>query len=291
MGIGNMGIGNMGNGGGPGGSGTFFADRVDLPFVTAEHPAGSPIARHRAMDIEAYPLRNWSPEWYSWVVLSQFVKTKWDGFELRPRWARKGWDSTDAQDHANTELDGLVAAARDERANALGEILSQTDEFNSYFLNLMSASSGYPATAKFLVIVNFIAGFCAMHYKGKYQRPRPTMLCPALLPPIAIPAHASFPSGHSTAAHLMAFCLTDLFHDRPHRQLMQNDFLALADRIARNREIAGVHYPSDTQAGIDLAGHAFKLLPHIAPLQKNEKPGPEQSWYTLALDAARTEWV
>jgi hypothetical protein len=32
---------------------------------------------------------------------------------------------------------------------------------------------------------------------------------------------------------------------------------ALANRIGRNREVAGVHYPSDTRAGQQIADEAF----------------------------------
>ena len=35
---------------------------------------------------------------------------------------------------------------------------------------------------------------------------------------------------------------------------------AMAQRIARNREVLGLHYPSDSQAGKDLAEFTFPLL-------------------------------
>jgi hypothetical protein len=34
----------------------------------------------------------------------------------------------------------------------------------------------------------------------------------------------------------------------------------MAQRIARNREVLGLHYPSDSQAGKDLAEFTFPLL-------------------------------
>src|SRR3954452_18457385 len=107
-----------------------------------------------------------------------------------------------------------------------------------------------------LRIANFIGGYCAMYYKGLFQRPRPSMVWPPLLPPIAVPGHASFPSGHSTQAHLIQLCLKDVLANRPDLATLVDDALILADRIACNRELAGLHYRSDPVAGATLAGKA-----------------------------------
>ena len=197
------------------------------------------------------------------------------------------------------ELNDLLDAAREERADALDEIISQHDEFASYFLNLMSAESGYPATAKLLTIVSFIGGFCGMYFKGKYRRPRPTMLCPALLPPLGVPGHASFPSGHSTQGHLMALCLQDALGEQASDDV-KNNLQTLADRIARNREIAGLHYPSDSEFGKRLASGIRDLLMISKDQKAVVSPGdaikPENAllyneWYQSALKAARAEWT
>ena len=277
--------GNEGNAGNAGNSssasgGWFFADRVDLPFVTVTDGASNPISDQR-IDVATYPLRNWSADWYAWLALTEFVGSNWQGFNLLPSWADPSppyWDSVIAHNHIREELDDLVTAAQDERADALDEILSQADEFTSYFMNLMTTRpTAYPGTFRVLNIASLVALFVSMYYKGKYRRPRPSELCPALLPPIVVPGHASFPSGHSTQAHLMAFCMGDVFINLAQHQPMLDDLGVLADRIARNREIAGLHYPSDSQAGVALAGQIQPLL-------------STNSWYSSALAAARQEW-
>jgi membrane-associated phospholipid phosphatase len=178
-----------------------------------------------------------------------------------------------------------VTAAANERADALSEILSQSNEFTSYFLNMMTARPGaYPATTKVLGIANLVGTFVAMYFKGRYARPRPSQLCPALLPPIVVPGHASFPSGHSTQAHLMALCMSDVFNGLPQQATMLDDLWTLADCIARNREIAGLHYPSDTTAGVAIA-HCIQALLNQA------LPTGQPTRYQLTVAAAAQEWV
>ncbi len=259
-----------------------------MPFVTIERPQGNPISANRCW-IATYPKKVWTTEWHSWLVLTEFVKDYgWDEFKLLPEWAETApgsnqadWISARAKDCVGKELDLLVSAARDERPDALGEIIAQSGEFVSYFLNLLSIPDSYPNTARLLRIASFIAGFCAMYYKGKYARPRPSMVCPALLPPISVPGHASFPSGHSTQAHLIAFCIEDLLAGKAAYQPILDDLKTLADRIARNREVAGVHYASDTKAGVDLA---TKIRGRLNQLQT------AGSWYQQAFAAAVAEW-
>lgn len=278
--------GFMGSGGGAGRG--FIPDRVSLPFVTIDFSPGNPVSDQR-INVRAFPERNWAPEWYSYLVLAEFVSdTVWDNFDLLPPWAPGGAWPPATDPNVRDELDNLVTAAQDDRPDALAEILAQADEFGSYFLALLTASNGYPATTKILNIASFVAGFCAMFYKGLYARPRPSMLCPALLPAVLVPGHASFPSGHSTQAHLMALCMGDVLTGLPQMPAMQNDLTALADRIARNREIAGVHYPSDSAAGVMLATDINPLLQSLLTPRSDGTPNP--SWYRKAMTAAQQEW-
>lgn len=53
----------------------------------------------------------------------------------------------------------------------------------------------------------------------------------------------SFPSGHAAGAAYMASILSNKY---PHRK---TELMSMADKIANSRVIAGVHYPSDIEAG------------------------------------------
>ena len=92
-----------------------------------------------------------------------------------------------------------------------------------------------------------------LHQKLLYNRARPFQYFPELDPPIC-PAHASYPSGHSTSAHGLAYLLDaalDVPGD-PHRR-ERDEISRIAFRVAENREVAGVHFRSDTEAGMALA--------------------------------------
>ena len=301
--------GNAANIGGSGNStsvsvGWFFADRLNLPLVTEPDTGPNAPALPVAIgalpiiDVPRFPVRNWSADWYAWLALNEFAGTNWKNIDptsappgVAGAWPWPGWVPYTLPVNWSTlnaanpgivqgEINGLVIAASNERADALAEILSQRDEFISYFLNMMTAQPGsYPATTKILGIASLIGTFVAMYFKILYNRPRPSQLCPALLPPIEIPGHASFPSGHSTQAHLMALCMNDVLNSLLQQNTIVDDLWTLADCIARNREIAGLHYPSDTAAGVALAYWTHYLLNSAG-----------QTHYQQAVNAAAGEW-
>jgi PAP2 superfamily len=319
--------GNSANAGGAGNAtsvskGWFFADRVDLPLVTALDSGPLAVAGQAIGDltitanVARYPARNWSAEWFTWLALIEFSATNWRTIQpdslpsapfnqnYWPSWVPSpppsttpliDWSTLSLPD-IQQEVTDLVTAAANERSNAMDEILSQADEFISYFLALLTANpGGYPQTTKVLTIASQVGTLVAMYFKGLYKRPRPSELCPALLPPIAVPGHASFPSGHSTQAHLMALCINDIFDTLPQQGTVLEDAWTLADRIARNREIAGVHYESDTNAGKAIALAVLPTLQASVPifLAGTSRGGASltgTSLYQHAVALAREEW-
>ena len=118
-----------------------------------------------------------------------------------------------------------------------------------------------------------------MHFKNdpggsKPPRARPSQVCPALMPPVPVPGHPSFPSGHATQAMLMALCAeaalakSTVIIPTPLQDAWRPLLQTLAGRIARNREIAGLHFESDTNGGLELAAEAFKKLSAGAKFKK-----------------------
>jgi hypothetical protein len=63
----------------------------------------------------------------------------------------------------------------------------------------------------------------------------------------------SFPSGHAAATRLMALKMSDKFPS------LKTDLLKLGDQIAKSRVQAGLHFPSDIEAGKALGECFFEL--------------------------------
>ena len=115
------------------------------------------------------------------------------------------------------------------------------------------------------------------------------------MPPIDPPGHAAFPSGHATQARLIARCLERVMPvniipvNGGVQQPQDGPLRRMADRIARNREVLGLHCPSDSVAGQTLADQTFPLMIGLPALANP----PLANVPTLAnvITVARREWA
>jgi membrane-associated phospholipid phosphatase len=151
-------------------------------------------------------------------------------------------------------------------------------------MGLLTITPGsHPNTYRVLHAASLIGSYAVLYYKGLRGRPRPSQLRPALLPPIPVPGHASWPSGHATQAWLMMLSIEYVLNgvvtagDFP---VISSNLRTLATRIARNREIAGLHYPSDSNHGRALAG---TIAPFLTGMGAN-------TWFGKAVTDAQGEW-
>jgi hypothetical protein len=220
------------------------------------------------------PPRGWDPAHYQIVLLTEFAKA---------------WSPTPGLDMAlNGILTSALLAANQAaekrnliamiefRAGALSEVVSQMNSFDAWFQGALGYTPAtHPCTNFLYQGAMRAAEFAAMHYKNKFQRARPSQLWPELMPPVAVPGHASFPSAHSTQTHAIAKVLTKVASGVvPSADDITN---RLAQRISRGREVLGLHYPSDTVAGEYVANSvaaAYLACPTVARL----------------VVAARNEW-
>lgn len=99
-----------------------------------------------------------------------------------------------------------------------------------------------PVTSRVLQNVIQDATYYFFSLKAQFNRARPYHLEPRLQN-LEAPGHASYPSGHSSASHVHAYLLAYMFSE------YQDQFLSNAYDMAFSREIRGVHYPSDSEAG------------------------------------------
>lgn len=149
------------------------------------------------------------------------------------------------------------------------EIVAYGSKFGSS--TLKEITTGRPTTTK---LVDFLLNTSArviLEQKQHFDRVRPSYLDTTLTIAIDVPGHPAYPSGHSTQANLIASTLSELDPKNT------GEYFASAASIARNREIAGLHYPSDTVAGRLLADQLHTIL----------KSDPA---YQNLLTEARLEW-
>jgi membrane-associated phospholipid phosphatase len=98
-----------------------------------------------------------------------------------------------------------------------------------------------------LGVVSYVAaeGLSAM-LKGAFDRPRPSVVDPAVHPLVAVPKSGSMPSTHAATAFAAALAV-GLVHPR-----LRWPLLALAALIAVSRVWLGVHYLTDVIVGAAL---------------------------------------
>lgn len=124
---------------------------------------------------------------------------------------------------------------------------------------------GYAADPEAKALVKVIVwniSYPLFRFKAEVARARPRHRCPGDLermfePPHKLhPGHGSYPSGHATLARCWAELIGHYNGDPTKKKLM----IEAADDVALNREVAGLHFPSDSVAGKDLGQQIANLI-------------------------------
>jgi acid phosphatase (class A) len=119
------------------------------------------------------------------------------------------------------------------------------------------AEKNLPATAALFQRVGAVVHPVVDLAKKHWNRPRPFLQDKRIHPPfstVSLSNNASYPSGHSTAGCLDALILAELAPD------LKDAIMARGIQIGDDRVIAGVHFPSDVDAGHTLAHDLFAKL-------------------------------
>ena len=159
------------------------------------------------------------------------------------------------------EAIGVVNASLDRADRAL-EICDQATAPGAlnYWTGLLRINPAQEPSAWLLMLVaRKIGEYVAMGLKDYYRMRRPTQVYPYILPIIDPPDTPSFPSSHSLQAHLISNVLIEALNSGGGGQTAIA-LRHLAHRVARNREIAGVHYPMDSACGKFVAGKCVEKL-------------------------------
>jgi acid phosphatase (class A) len=226
-----------------------------------------PGRRHRGRsDRDAW----WSPALRAQLILAEFARTDW--MAVRP-------DPPDESEAAFRDEIRDLLDLRDLRAGRMAEIVTQSASFVDCWTGLLFADGGRrPHTATLIHAGIVIGTLVGMHWKAQFKRARPAQVMPLLLPPIPTPPHPSYPSGHSLQSHLIKHLVLEAMPTAALREAMGPMLSAMARRLAENREVAGLHYRSDSEASRKLAEGLLPIL--------RKMPG-----LTAVMNEAKAEWA
>jgi hypothetical protein len=133
-----------------------------------------------------------------------------------------------------------------------------------YFAMILGLQTCHRFTAELIAITQVLASHMAMVVKHHLACRRPVNIGVQVMPMIPTPAHGSFPSAHATEAYAVAEVLRSFVeqHQRHYADFKARQALLskLAERVAVNRTVAGVHYPIDTWAGAILGRAVGQII-------------------------------
>ncbi len=231
-------------------------------------PGALPASVQMVLGAE-FPDGAWDPLLKAAVVATRFAQiADWDGLQaiLDPLLNL-------SEEAVRSELAVLYGYQDKLRKGVEDEILAQAGDFTPYFGDLLGASPvSRPATWSLLLMGLQVGGLITAHFKMIYRRPRPSQVWPIIAPDIVTPPHPAFPSGHALQAFLMARFASLA------APAMGPICAAMADKIALNREIAGVHWPSDKAASAELVEPVTKMMEGV-------------DLFRETLQKARGEWT
>jgi hypothetical protein len=199
-----------------------------------------------------YPDTWWADEF--WMARRGAAKYQ----DVLSQWEIPPWDP----DRTADELENLMEKqASAEAAVRRPEIIEENNAPPPYYSRMLFLDFRRPLTRALIFGSVPWSVPLIMHFKAHFKRPRPTQLEPRLRPVVDVPGHPAYPSGHSTQSHLIALIGGAISG----REDVQSALWLAANRIAENREYAGLHYPSDSACGVALS----KLIAEIY-LKENE---------------------
>lgn len=186
----------------------------------------------------SYPNAAWNPEYKNYLL-------------QQPIWARNDWKQSiiipkppNLADTAKEieAMKGLRPLRVTHQADIDREI-ALDGIFEKFYTVLNASPTKHPKMAEFMTKVFKDSTIVVFYFKNHFNRARPYHYYPEIKATIAPPKHPSYPSGHATQSYSLALALAEVFPNR------RTDLITVANKISTNREIGGVHFKSDSEAG------------------------------------------
>jgi membrane-associated phospholipid phosphatase len=131
----------------------------------------------------------------------------------------------------------------------------------------------------YVAMAVYDATVAAWDSKYAYNRPRPSQLDPTIKTSLPVPQSPSYPSEHAAAAAAAAEVLAYLIPAEA------DSFRGSAEEAARSRLYAGLQYPSDYFAGLDLGRKVA-----AAVIAKAKADGSDAVW-TGTVPVGKCNWI
>jgi len=271
----------------------------------------------RAQQCPGYDrMAGWDAENKGWIYLVEFLDLNpswlkdskiiavaaWEGItpaEAAARTANIGWDpsSPEGKKKLERELAAIVDSAG-EREDRFAECFHQQDAEGciSYWAGMLRIDPAkQPNTYQLIRVARKIGEMVVMCLKAEFNVPRPSQICPAIIPMFEPPRTASYPAGHSLQSYLISYLLLRVMPGLPQSPQPAQDswddenqrhqgLFALARRVADNRVIGGVHYDIDSKGGFWVAREMDSWFKRV-----DEEPTKFPHFAAL-LAAARAEF-
>lgn len=225
-----------------------------------------------------FPDGAWDPLLKAAAIAADFV---FAATEKKTPKAKTGWQTIqdtlgkpdDTPETLQRELAYLWYLKNTQRDIREEAVAAQAGDFTTYFGDLLACSpASRPATWSLVLIGLQVGGLVVTRLKKTHMRARPAQVWPAISPDIPTPPHPAFPSGHALQAYLIADCVSEA------AKPMASALNWLADQIAFNREVAGVHWPSDAEGSRRIRGTVLEILKSVSD-------------FDVVLNAAKLEWA
>lgn len=204
-------------------------------------------------DAMKFDLLRWDKDLFDILNIGPYILSRDTKIVIAP-YPENDSEETQAELKA---LHGLVSARDDDTKTRIVNEARHGLIWNFFIADGLLHADNYK-TIKLFERVDYEITYFIINAKKVYARPRPTDLDETLSVVIDVPAHAAYPSGHAAQSYIVALILAEF--DPKHAE----EYLQFARDIAHRREIAGIHFSSDSVAGRKLA------VDVLAELHKSE---------------------
>ncbi len=240
-----------------------FTMFIGLALVSSAPTNAKDIMDEEELNAIHFPIKDWNQNLLQIIDVGPSVLSRDEELVLQPY-------PQNSSETTKKELEYLLHIAKTERSEEnLKRIVYEDSGVRVYtiFENEGLIPSENYKTIKFLNMVDNDFLYFTLALKQHFQRPRPTQLAvpvtgTELTRVIPVPGHAAYPSGHAGQTYMVALVLSEI---DPENAEIYKQFSV---DVAHRREIAGVHYPSDSDAGRQLAKDVFAIFKKVPTFNK-----------------------